>query len=175
MAERSFIRAMIKLASAVVPVNRIVRTALTLILSALFVLVLRDLIKHIQVYQGSGNSAPYELELVYHRSVWLVLIFAATLLAVFQKYPMILAVLVTLLASEYISLKMYSRVIGHEFRPVPSRLQGRYAPHPLLEAVLSPGIYGPVTHTAEGHRATVNLNKSAECETRVCLRRVDDL
>ena len=43
---------------------------------------------------------------------------------------------------------------------MPSRLQGRYAPHPLLEAVLSPGIYGPVTHTAEEHRATVNLNKA---------------
>src|SRR5215469_3911827 len=55
---------------------------------------------------------------------------------------------------------MYSRVIGHEFRPVPSTLQGRYAPHPLREAVLSPGIYGPVTHTAEEHRATVNLNKA---------------
>jgi len=54
---------------------------------------------------------------------------------------------------------MYSRVIGHEFRPVPSTLQGRYATHPLREAVLSPGIYGPVTHTAEEHRATINLNK----------------
>jgi hypothetical protein len=85
---------MSKLAPAVaIPVNRIVRTALTVILSALFVLVLRDLIKHIQVYhQGisDSNVAPYELELVYHRSVWLVLIFAATLLAALQKYPTIL-------------------------------------------------------------------------------------
>jgi lysophospholipase L1-like esterase len=155
---------MSKLAPAVaIPVNRIVRTALTVVLSALFVLVLWDLFKHIQVYhQGisDSNVAPYELELVYHRSVWLVLIFAATLLAAFQKYPTILAVLVTLLASEYISLRMYPRVIGHEFRPVPSILQGRYALHPLLQAVLSPGTYGAVTHTAEGHRTTVNFNKT---------------
>jgi lysophospholipase L1-like esterase len=153
---------MSKLAPAVaIPVNRIVRTALTVILSALFVLVLRDLIKHIQVYQGisDGNVAPYELELVYHRSVWLVLIFAAILLAAFQKYPTILAALVTLFAIEYISLKMYPRVIGHEFRPAPPILQGRFAPHPLLEAVLSPGTYGRASHTAEGQRFTVNLNK----------------
>jgi hypothetical protein len=61
---------------------------------------------------------------------------------------------------------MYPRVIGHEFRPVPSILQGRYAPHPLLQAVLSPGTYGRVTHTAEGHRATVNLNKAPNALTR---------
>jgi hypothetical protein len=117
--------------------------------------------------------APYELELVYYRSFWLVLIFAATLLAAFQKYPTILAVLVTLFASEYISLKMYPRVIGHEFPAVPSILQGCYAPHPLLQAVLSPGTYGVVTHTAEGHRTIVNFNKTPNAKTRVCLRRIE--
>jgi hypothetical protein len=154
---------MSKLTPAIaIPVNQIARTALTVILSALFVLVLWDLIKHIRVYQGisDGNVAPYELELVYHRSVWLVLIFAATLLAAFQKYPTVLAVLVTLFAIEYISLKMYPRVIGHEFRPAPPILQGRFAPHPLLQAVLSPGTYGRATHTVDGHRVTINLNKA---------------
>ena len=80
---------MSKLAPAVaIPVNRIVRTALTVVLSALFVLVLLDLIKHIRVYQGisDGNVAPYELELVYHRSFWLVLIFAATLLPFIRRF-----------------------------------------------------------------------------------------
>jgi lysophospholipase L1-like esterase len=147
---------------AAIRVDRVVRTALTVVLSVSFVIVLRDLIKHIHIYQGISNSnvAPYELEIVYHRSVWLVLIFAATLLAFFQKYPTILAVLITLFASEYISLKMYPRVIGHEFRPAPPILQGRFAPHPLLQAVLSPGTYGRATHTADGHRATVNSNKA---------------
>jgi lysophospholipase L1-like esterase len=142
-------------------VHRVVRIALTVFLSILFVLVVQDLIKHIQIYRGTsnGNEAPYELELVYHRSVWLVLILTATLLAAFQKFPAILAVLITLFASEYISLKMYPRIIGHQFRPAPPILQGRFAPHPLLGAVLSPGTYGRATHTADGHRTTVNLNK----------------
>jgi hypothetical protein len=57
--------------TAALRVGRIIRTALTVILSVSFVFVLRDLIKHIQVYQGisNGNVAPYELELIYHRSV----------------------------------------------------------------------------------------------------------
>jgi lysophospholipase L1-like esterase len=143
-------------------IDQFVRTALTVTLSAIFVLVLRDLIKQIQVYQGTSNSnvAPYELEIVYHRSVWLVLIFAATLLAAFQKFPTILAVLIALFASEYISLKMYPRVIGHEFRPAPPILQDRFVPHLLLQAVLNPGTYGRATHTTDGHRVTVNLNKA---------------
>jgi lysophospholipase L1-like esterase len=143
-------------------IDKLARTALTIALSALFVLVLWDLTKHLRVYQGISNSnvAPYELEIVYHRSVWLLLIFAATLLAAFQKYPMILAVLIALFASEYIALKMYPRVIGHEFRPAPPILQGRFAPHPLLHTVLSPGRYGRATHTAGGQRVTVNLNKA---------------
>jgi hypothetical protein len=143
-------------------VHRVVRIALTVFLSILFVLVVQDLIKHIQIYRGISNSnvALYELEIVYHRSVWLALIFAATLLAAFQKYPTILAVLVTLFATEYISLSMYPRIIGHEFRPAPPILQGRFAPHPLLQAVLSLGRYGRGTHDAEGYRVTLNLNKT---------------
>ena len=104
--------------TATIRVDRVVRTAFTVILSVSFVLCCLDLIKHMQVYEGGDNSAPYELEIVYHRFVWLVLIFAAILLSAFQKYPTILAILVTLLASEYVSLRMYSRVIGHEFHKV---------------------------------------------------------
>jgi hypothetical protein len=60
---------------------------------------------------------------------------------------------------EYISLKMYPRVLGHEFRPVPPVSKNRFAPQLLLQVKLNAGTYGRVTHTADGHRLTENINK----------------
>jgi lysophospholipase L1-like esterase len=56
---------------------------------------------------------------------------------------------------------MYPKIIGHNFRPVPAIAKDRFAPHPLLQLVLNPGTYGRVTHTADGHRLTVNVDKAA--------------
>jgi lysophospholipase L1-like esterase len=145
-----------------VRISKVVRFVCLVILSAIFVVVLLDFSKHIRSYIGTydPDHRPYELELVYHRGVWLSLIFIAIVLAYMQKFPGILTGLVTLFVCEFISLQMYPRAVGHPFSPAPPNLNERFVPHPLLQLALNPGSYGRATHTADGHRLTVNVNKS---------------
>ena len=82
-------------------------------------------------------------------------------LSTLKKFPAVAAVLITILVIEYISLAMYPKIVGHDFRPVPPISKDRFAPHPLLQMVLNPGTYGRVTHTTDGHRLTVNVDKAA--------------
>jgi len=122
--------------------------------------VLLNLGEHLLAYgQASDESAPFELELIYHRCVWLLIICTIFALVYFWKFPAVAAGLVTILIIEYISLKMYPRVLGHEFRPVPPVSKNRFAPQLLLQVKLNAGTYGRVTHTADGHRLTENINK----------------
>jgi hypothetical protein len=144
-----------------VRISKVLRFVGLTVLSAIFLVVLLDLTQHIRTYIGTNDPdhRPYELELVYHRGVWLSLIFIAIMLAYVQKFPGILAGLVTMFALEFTSLLMYPRVVGHPFSPPPPNLNERFIPHPLLQLALNPGTYGRATHTADGHRLTVNLNK----------------
>jgi hypothetical protein len=138
--------------------------ALTIIL-VIFVAVLLNLIRHVFAYgQATDDTAPFQLEIVYHRCVWLLVICAVFVLVYFKKFPAVATGLITILVIEYISLQMYPKIMGHDFRPVPPISKDRFAPHPLLQAVLNPGIYGRVTHTAVGHRLTVNVHKAADAD-----------
>jgi hypothetical protein len=145
-----------------VRISKVLRFVGLAILSAIFVVVLLDFTKQIRSYIATydPDHAPYVLELVYHRGVWLFLIFIAIVLAYTQKFPGMLAGLMTLFALEYISLQIYPRAVGHPFGPAPPNLQERFIRHPLLQLALKPGSYGRATHTADGHRLTVNVNKS---------------
>jgi hypothetical protein len=144
-----------------VRISRALRTIALAILLVILVAVLVNLTQHASAYvQASDDIAP--LEIIYHRCVWLIVICAVFVLVYFEKLPAVATCLITILVIEYISLKMYPKIIGHDFRPVPPIAKERFAPHPLLQAVLNPGTYRRATHTADGRRLTVNINKAAD-------------
>jgi hypothetical protein len=110
------------------------------------------LIQHAFAYgQASDDIAPFELEIVYHRCVWLLVICAVFVLVYFKKLPTVAAGLVTILIIESISLTMYPKIMGHYFRPVPPISKDRFAPHPLLQMVLNPGTRTRRTAVASGN------------------------
>jgi len=68
--------------------------------------------------------------------------------------------LVCLIVLEAGSLKLHARLTGKPFAPFyPMRM---FIPHPLLQVIPNPGVYGRYSHTDTNTRVTINAGKVSE-------------
>lgn len=98
-------------------------------------------------------------EIAFHRLTWAGIAGVAVGLVALERFPFA-TVLITILGLELLSVGvLHEHLLGAKFSPPSVAVRGRFVPHPLLQGVPNPGAYGQVSHSANGHRTTVNVGK----------------
>lgn len=122
-------------------------------------------IQEMQSVQGSTDPIGFwkhldNIELCYHRAVWLAVSLLACALALAMRWPMLWMALICAIVIELVSMRAHWALLGRRFSPLPPLVHERFIHHPLLQVVPKPGSFGIYTHTQDNSRLTINPIKT---------------
>jgi lysophospholipase L1-like esterase len=109
------------------------------------------------IYAGFEHHAT-----IVYLLLWCAIAALGAAVALWRRLAFLSFCILLLIGAEGMTQAYYFVRNGKIYRPTSAELLTRFEPHPLLVGIPRPGQFGDISHDAEHHRTTINLDKIAD-------------